>query len=500
MNEIMIDLQGGAKAPLYEKIYESIKNEIVDGKISKGEKLPSTRLLAKNLSVSRSTVELAYDQLLAEGYIEAEPYRGYFVCDIEALYQLEQRKVPVREENSWRYAQKIAGSDENSFRQKDGYPVYGREKTLDLAGKGSCQPEIDFSPYTIDTQNFPYNVWRKLHKNVLLDDREEILLSGDGQGDYELRVAIADYLHQARGVNCVAEQIIIGAGNEYLELLLAQVLGEKKTVLMDDPTYLQAYRTFSNMGYLVKNIPAEQGSMPIGAVRRENADILYVMPSHQFPLGTVMPLKQRLELLKWASEKEGRYLIEDDHDSEYRYKGKPIPSLQSIDHEEKVIYLGTFSKSIAPSLRISYMVLPQHLLKNYQSSCGFYSTTVSKIQQEVLREFIRGGYFGRHLNKMRGIYKNKHDFLVSELKKRPWVEKIAGDNAGLHVLVQVDTQMSEQELCERAAEQGIHLMGISEHYIHKPPVSKPVILLGYGKPEEKKILEGLNRLEQVILK
>ena len=482
MNEIMIDLQGGAKAPLYEKIYEYIKNEIVDGKISKGEKLPSTRLLAKNLSVSRSTAELAYDQLLAEGYIEAEPYRGYFVCDIEALYQLEQRN---------HMQEKLQAG-------QDWQPGW---KTEIKQGAGSSkQKEIDFSPYTIDTQNFPYNVWRKLHKKVLLDDREEILLSGDGQGDYELRVAIADYLHQARGVNCAAEQIVIGAGNEYLELLLAQVLGEKKTVLMDDPTYLQAYRTFSNMGYLVKNIPAEQGSMPIEAVRRENADILYVMPSHQFPLGTVMPLKQRLELLKWASEKEGRYLIEDDHDSEYRYKGKPIPSLQSIDHEEKVIYLGTFSKSIAPSLRISYMVLPQHLLKNYQNFCGFYSTTVSKIQQEVLCGFIRGGYFGRHLNKMRGIYKNKHDFLVSELKKRPWVENIAGDNAGLHVLVHVDTQMNEAELCERAAEQGIHLMGISEHYIHKPPVSKPVILLGYGKPDEKKILEGLNRLEQIILK
>lgn len=482
MNEIMIDLQGGAKAPLYEKIYEYIKNEIVDGKISKGEKLPSTRLLAKNLSVSRSTAELAYDQLLAEGYIEAEPYRGYFVCDVEALYQLEQRN---------HMQEKLQAG-------QDWQPGW---KTEIKHGAGSSkQKEIDFSPYTIDTQNFPYNVWRKLHKNVLLDDREEILLSGDGQGDHELRMAIADYLHQARGVNCVAEQIIIGAGNEYLELLLAQVLGEKKTVLMDDPTYLQAYRTFSNMGYLVKNIPAEQGSMPIEAVRRENADILYVMPSHQFPLGTVMPLKQRLELLKWASEKEGRYLIEDDHDSEYRYKGKPIPALQSIDHEEKVIYLGTFSKSIAPSLRISYMVLPQHLLKNYQSYCGFYSTTVSKIQQEVLCGFIRGGYFGRHLNKMRGIYKNKHDFLVSELKKRPWVENIAGDNAGLHVLVQVDTQMSEEELCERAAEQGIHLMGISEHYIHKPPVSKPVLLLGYGKPDEKRILEGLNRLEHMILK
>lgn len=205
MNEIMIDLQGGAKAPLYEKIYEYIKNEIVDGKISKGEKLPSTRLLAKNLSVSRSTVELAYDQLLAEGYIEAEPYRGYFVCDVEALYQLEQRN---------HMQEKLQAG-------QDWQPGW---KTEIKHGAGSSkQKEIDFSPYTIDTQNFPYNVWRKLHKNVLLDDREEILLSGDGQGDHELRMAIADYLHQARGVNCVAEQIIIGAGNEYLELLLAQV-------------------------------------------------------------------------------------------------------------------------------------------------------------------------------------------------------------------------------------------------------------------------------------
>ena len=484
MIEIMIDLQGGAKAPLYEKIYEYIKKDIVDGKISKGEKLPSTRLLAQNLSVSRSTVELAYDQLLAEGYIEAEPYRGYFVCDIEGLYQLERQKNFVKEQRKTEKGQKTASAG---------------KKWSGISVKNSEYQEIDFSPYKIDTQNFPYNVWRKLHKNVLLDDREEILLSGDGQGDYELRAAIADYLLQARGVNCEAGQIIIGAGNEYLEILLAQILGRDKTVLMDDPTYLQAYRTFLNMGYVVKNIPAKQGSMPVEAVRRENADILYIMPSHQFPLGTVMPLKQRLELLQWASEKEGRYLIEDDHDSEYRYKGKPIPSLQSIDHEEKVIYLGTFSKSIAPSLRISYMVLPSHLLDNYQKTCGFYSTTVSKIQQEVLCEFIRGGYFGRHLNKMRGIYKNRHDFLVSELKKRSWVERVAGDNAGLHVLVQVDTELSEEELCQTAAEYGICLMGISEHYIHKPPASKPVLLLGYGKPDEKKILDGLNRLEQIIL-
>ena len=193
MIEIMIDLQGGAKAPLYERIYQYIRDEIVDGRISKGEKLPSTRLLSKNLGVSRSTAEMAYDQLFAEGYIESQPCRGYFVCDVEELYQLEQRKRisshPAEESHS--------AKPDTDRRKKD--------------------QEIDFSPYTIDTEDFPYNVWRKLHRNVLLDDREEILLSGDGQGDYALREVIADYLHQARGVNCEASQIVIGAGNEYLD-------------------------------------------------------------------------------------------------------------------------------------------------------------------------------------------------------------------------------------------------------------------------------------------
>ena len=480
MNEIMIDLQGGAKAPLYEKIYEYIKNEIVDGKISKGEKLPSTRLLAKNLSVSRSTVELAYDQLLAEGYIEAEPYRGYFVCDIEALYQLEQRN---------HMQEKLQAG-------QDWQPGW---KTEIKHGAGSSkQKEIDFSPYTIDTQNFPYNVWRKLHKNVLLDDREEILLSGDGQGDHELRMAIADYLHQARGVNCVAEQIIIGAGNEYLELLLAQVLGEKKTVLMDDPTYLQAYRTFSNMGYLVKNIPAEQGSMPIEAVRRENADILYVMPSHQFPLGTVMPLKQRLELLKWASEKEGRYLIEDDYDSEFRYKGKPIPALQSLDRREKGIYMGTFSKSIAPAIRVSYLVLPRRLLTLYEQNCSFLSSTVSRIDQAVLNRFIAEGYFERYLNKMRKVYRQKQEKMLACLEPFRSCFTIAGEEAGLHILLMPkDKDVTEQMLIQKARQQGCKVYGLSDYQIIKKETHR--VMLGYASLSLSGIEEGMGLLEKAWL-
>lgn len=469
MIELMVDLQGGAKAPLYEKIYEYIKNEIVDGKISHGEKLPSTRLLAKHLSVSRSTVELAYDQLLAEGYIESVPCSGFFACDIKDLYQI--------------------GKEKNTQN-----PIYAKQQEKK---EESC---IDFSPYAIDTAHFPYNVWRKTYKNVLLDDREELLLPGDGQGDYGLRSVIAGYLHQARGVNCEASQIVIGAGNEYLEILLTQMLGPGKRVLMDDPTYLQAYHTFCNAGYDVVTIPVNENGMSIQQIKESRPDIIYTMPSHQFPLGNVMTLKKRLELLKWASEENG-YLIEDDHDSEYRYRGKPIPSLQSIDHDGRVIYLGTFSKSIAPSIRISYMVLPQNLLSVYQEKCGFYSTTVPKIQQEVLREFIQEGYFGRHLNKMRAIYKTKHDFLTAELKKCSWVKTVRGDNAGLHVLVEADSVAKEEAVCACALSLGVKVTGIGEHYIHRPENMKnPILLLGYGKLTEDEMKMGLQILGDVIQK
>lgn len=465
MIEIMIDLQGGAKAPLYEKIYEYIKKDIIDGRISQGEKLPSTRLLSKHLTVSRSTVEMAYDQLLAEGYIQAEPCRGFFACDITELYRIGE---PDRIQSK--------GSERH------------REKTW----------KVDFSPYAIDTEDFPYNIWRKISKNVLLDDSEELLLAGNGQGEYELRSAIAAYLHQARGVNCKVSDIIIGAGNEYLEILLSQIIGQNQRVIMENPGYPQAYRTFCNMGYQVKTVSE---GIPLREVETLEPDLIYMMPSHQFPMGTVMPLGRRLELLHWAAEEENRYLIEDDHDSEYRYRGKPIPSLQSVDSYGKVIYLGTFSKSIAPSLRISYMVLPPKLMEQYQKRCGFYSTTVPRMQQEILRQFMSEGHFERHLNKMRGIYRARHDFLLGELKKCSWAKKISGDHAGLHLLVQVESPWTETELCQLAADQGVHLSGLSK-YQFVPQIEKkggaPVLLLGYGKLREEEIAEGLEILNRIM--
>ena len=467
MIEIMMNLQPEKKKALYEQIYEYIRNEIADGKISKGEKLPSTRLLAKNLAVSRSTVELAYEQLVSEGYVETKPCSGYYVCDIIDIYKAEKRKEPE------------PAKAESDKKEKQQY-------------------RYDFSPYMVDLDCFPYNTWRKITKNVLLEEKK-LFQAGNPSGEAALRYEVSRYLHQARGVNCEPGQIVIGAGNEYLLLLLAQILGSGKRVVMENPTYLQPYRIFCNMHYEVFGASMDKSGISLMEIRKYQPDIVYTMPSHQYPLGVVMPLKRRMELLHWAEEDEKRYIIEDDHDSEFRYKGKPIPSLQGKDKNGSVIYLGTFSKSIAPARRISYMVLPKRLLKKYQDNCGFYASTVSKIQQETLACFMREGYFERHLNRMRGIYKAKHDLMSAELKKQSWVHKIYGDNAGLHFLVEIESKTEEEKLIQIGKEHGLRLYGLSENYIAKPKeTAYPTLLIGYGNLPEEEIADSVFCLSQVF--
>lgn len=470
MKELWIDVKPDSKKALYEQIYEYIRKDITDGKISPGEKLPSTRFMAKSLEVSRSTVELAYEQLTAEGYIESRPCAGYFVCDISMLYQWK-REPAVKQE-------KTQGRQQEHKKQ---------------------EMTVSFSPFEIDRKNFPYAVWYKVQKSVTPQDNSELLLAGDSQGEENLREAISRYLYQARGVVCSARQIVIGAGNEYLLLLLAQILGKHKSVAMENYSYLQACHTFSNMGYEVEAADTDEDGVCMGEVERLNPDMVYVMPAHQFPLGTVMPLKRRLELLHWASVGEERYIIEDDHDSEFRYKGKPIPALWGNDTGEHVIYIGTFSKSIAPSLRISFMVLPERLAERYEKTCGFYACTVPRNAQEVLYRFMEEGHFERHLNRMRNSYKSKHDVFVKLLKKEPWVHAVYGDNAGLHVLVEVETSYSEKELLERAKRAGIGVHGLSEYQINQSAETKyPTLLLGYGNLTEDEIIRGLAALRTIL--
>ncbi|MFV0465158.1 MAG: PLP-dependent aminotransferase family protein [Lachnospiraceae bacterium] len=479
MNELMIPLDTRDKKSLYEQIYSYIKKQIVDGNLSCGEKLPSTRLLAKYLHISRSTVETAYSQLLAEGYLESSPGRGYFVSDISMVYST----------------------------QADGRETKDEYHSLHEAANQICDYLVDFSLNQTDMSSFPYKIWRKITKESLMLEEELMETQQEPTGELELRREIKNYLYFSRGVHCTADQIIVGAGNEFLLILLSQILDERQVIAMENPTYLNAYYTFTNMNWKIITVDRDSSGISLEDIARTRPDVVYTMPSHHYPLGTIVPLKRRLELLNWASEAKDRYIIEDDHDSEYRYKGKPIPSLQGSDRNGTVIYLGTFSKSISPTQRMSYMVLPPELLQKYHSKCGFYSSTVPRIQQMILSAFLKDGYFERHLNKMRGIYKAKHDYFLLLLKKEKWVEDVYGDQAGMLFRVRIRCERPVKEIQKEVEAAGIKIYTLSEFMIPDLPCSNKVnhmrkhqIILGYGGLTEEQIRIGIHAIRNAVVK
>ena len=355
--------------------------------------------------------------------------------------------------------------------------------------------EVDFSPRGIDLDSFPFNTWRKISRNTLVDDNKEMFAAGDPQGERALRTAIGDYLHSARGVNCRPEQILIGAGSEYLLMLLSQILGNGRRIAMENPTYKQAYRVLKGEGYPVVPVDMDRYGMDVERLARSGADVAYVMPSHQYPTGIVMPVKRRQELLAWAYSAADRYLIEDDYDSEFRYKGKPIPALQGMDRGGRVIYMGTFSKSIAPAIRVGFMVLPEHLLEAYRERAGYYLSTVSRIDQNILYQFITQGYYERHLNRMRALYKGKHDALMAGLRELEDRFLIRGEYAGLHVLLTHRKGELEEGLVARAAALGVKVYGISGCFI-QPEESRfgSTVMLGYASLSEEEIRRGTELL------
>lgn len=468
MYDMTIRLRTDSDKCLYQQIYEHIRQEIREGKLLAGERLPSTRSLAEYLQVARSTVDYAYDQLLSEGYIEAKPYKGYFVCRLEGIFTMEQREMTEPE---------VVRPDS----EEDG-----------------TQVQVDFSPYGIDMTGFPFGVWKRITKNILNDSNSELFAQGEPQGDYDLRMTISRYLHSSRGVNCRPEQIIVGAGNDYLLLLLEKILGRHVGIAMENPTYKRAYRIFQSFAYRIYTVDMDDKGMRADKLFRLPVRAAYVMPSHQYPTGAVMTIGRRAELLRWAEKEPDRYLIEDDYDSEFRYRGKPIPSLQSSDKRGKVIYIGTFSKAIAPAIRVSYMVLPESLLEVYRRDCSFYSCTVSRIDQRILNEFIRDGYFERHLNKMRMHYRAKHDLLLAELEPFKKAFTISGEDAGLHLLLTAKGDVTEAQLLSAATEAGVKVYGMSENMV-ETDAPKATILLGFGSVSEPEMKEGLHRLQKAWL-
>lgn len=466
MNELTISLDAASSVPLYEQIYKYIKKDIQSGRLPFGRRLPSTRKLSEFLQVSRTTVDMAYGQLISEGYIESVPCRGYYVCELEGIYRIETEQTGKT-------------------------PAQQGEKVL---------MDYDFSPNGVDLNSFPHNVWRKLSKNIQLEEKQLLFQLGSPQGEWEFRKTIAEYLHQARGVQASPEQIVVGAGNDFLLLLLCSMLGTGRTIAMESPTYRKAFELFRNLSNTVQVVGMDDSGMCVDQLEKTDAQIAYVMPSHQYPLGIVMPVKRRMQLLSWAAREDDRYIIEDDYDSEFRYKGKPIPALQGYDRNDRVIYIGTFSKSIAPAIRVSYMVLPRRMLDLYQKRGQGISCTVSRVDQMLIACFLNEGYYERHLNKMRGIYKSRHDVLLEELKAFREVAAIHGENAGVHILLTFQNGMTEAMAVQRAADAGIAVYGLSRYLVGDTDFGEcNTVILGYANLTEDEIREAVRRLKDVWL-
>lgn len=462
MYELTLCLDNKSSTPLYEQIYSYIKNEIKNGKIGCKSKLPSTRSLAGHLQVSRSTVDMAYTQLLSEGYIESVPCKGYYVCEISLLHDISVK----------------------------------RHRACEAEEEEDADNLIDFTPYGVDLDYFPFNTWRKITKNVMNAENKDMFASGNPMGDMGLRHTICNYLFEARNVHCRPEQILIGAGNHYLITILCRLFNNEKVIAMESPTYQKAYHIFKTNGCRVVTVNVQRDGIDVKDVVSKNADVVYAMPSHHYPLGTVMSIGKRTELIKWANEKEGRYIIEDDYDSEFRYHGKTIPALKGIQCNADIIYIGTFSKSIAPAIRMSYMVLPEKLLEKYKQKMQFYPQTVSRIDQTIVNEFISRGYFERHLNKMRSVYREKHDLIISCFKDMVDKVQITGENAGLHLLVNVNNKMSESELIESAKEHGVKVYGLSDSYIEGANADRQAVIIGFAQIDKNRITEGISLLKK----
>lgn len=453
MNMLTLRLDKNASEPLYEQLYNYIKSEILNGQCPFGTKLPSKRQLSSHLQCSQNTIQNAYDQLIAEGYIVSKPRSGFYVCELEGTIRMAS-------------------------------------PSSDPLQKATPEPDYpyNFSYQGVDLERFPFGSWRKIMREVISEFDVDLLKIGHSQGDPHLRSNIASYLHYSRGVRCHPNQIIISSGTEFLLQLLIQLFHQDCIYGLENPGYERLSLLFKSNQASYKPIPLDHKGMVPGEVHKSQASVICVTPSHQFPTGSIMPINRRIQLLNWAKKSENRYIIEDDYDSEFKYSGKPIPSFQGLDSNGKVIYMGAFSKSLMPGIRISYMVLPKQLLEVYHEKLSFYICPVPTFEQKVLHQFMNGGHFERHLNKMRNVYKKKREALVEAIQNLLPDAEISGANAGLHLLLKVNNGMDEATLISRAAKNGIQVHGISQFYLENLPKNQsPTLLLGFATLREEDI-------------
>ncbi|MFC5370442.1 PLP-dependent aminotransferase family protein [Arcanobacterium bovis] len=438
---------------LYSFLYNQIKSDIQRGRIAAGQKLPSKRRLAQHLGVSVITVENAYAQLVAEGYVDAQVRRGYFVnslgnyLDSPANHQSNSVSSRARLLN-------YAENDDDAARA-----------TSDTAGK-SVEIRADLCSNTMPTGVFPYKTWAKTMREVVAQTEEcEILAQLDPCGAPILRERIAQYLHEFRGMEVDPRQIVVAAGAQTLYNLLIQLLGRNQAYAVEDPGYSRLTDIYRANDVQLAHVPLDDDGIRTDILQLMGANIAHVMPSHQYPTGIVTSISRRYELLAWAAQ-EGRYLIEDDYDAEFRLAGRPIPSLFGMDTTDSVIYINTFSKSLGAMFRMGYMVLPMHLAQRFRHELSFYSGTVSTIEQLTLARFIQTGAYDRHINRLRSMYRTIRDSLLGELGASGLGDLcgVKGQDAGLHFELRIEVLAAEDAICERMLARGIRLMPMNRFY------------------------------------
>ena len=543
---LTLELHKNKSTPLYMQIYSYIKSEVLARRLKAGNKLPSKRALAAQLGISTITIEGAYGQLMAEGYIYAKAKSGYYISPLESIQQADDSAADFFQHNTLGDAQLFSGPEKISY--ESGYTdnMPGASGTVNMAGlsnspstsgifvpsslqstntalshasseissrpsiastsmpssstissKGRMSHEstaqtscatIDLSSNNILPESFPFSIWTKLMRHTMSENQALLLTKSPTAGIYSLRCAIAEHLLRFRGMHIQPEQIIIGAGTEYLYELIIKLIGRDKIYCVEDPGYHKLQRIYTDNGACCFSLPIDQQGMSVTALNAVRCDVIHISPSHHFPTGIITPVSRRYELLGWATSGQ-RYIIEDDYDTEFRLVGKPIPSLFSMDMSSKVIYMNTFSKSLTSTIRISYMVLPMPLMEEFNRRLGYLSCTVSTFEQYTLAEFINQGYFERHINRMRNNYKKLRQLLLKELLAHPEHDKIQilQQASGLYFLLKINTTLSDRDLRSRLQQNGVHLQSLQHYYQNRQAAPEHTFVVNYSSLTEKDI-------------
>lgn len=453
MQTYTLDRSGAS--PLYEQLYRALKADILSGALPGGSRLPSGRALAEHLGLSRVTVETAYAQLLAEGYLTSRPRAGYFV------EQLTPQELPPR------------------------------------VSEPEAQPPEPETAQSRSAQLFPFSVWARLMRGVLLDRRQELLRPAPDAGLPALRQAVAAELYRQRGVHVSPEQVYIGAGAEYFYNLLIQFFGHERVYALENPGHRKIARVYQANQVAVRPIGMDADGVIPELLEQSGAEVLHISPSHHYPTGTVTPITRRQALMRWLTAQPGRYLIEDDYDSEFRFSGLPIPTIQSMDRSGRVIYMNTFSRTISPSLRISYMILPRTLLPQWQAAMGFYSCTVPSFEQMTLTRFLAEGYFEKHLSRMKKHYRAVRAQLFSVLHTPQAVRQCAvhDTDAGLHLVLELKNAPEPEALRALLRQSGLPDALLSDFFLDAPsPQAQKSIVLGYADAEPAQLEAALTAL------